>query len=103
MGHVSQKARRQILIKSKPVESQTSKFCFVNWKFHCIIFKVFVALILYKCKHGNYTTAFRAEKLPGLSSNGLDGEIIYLSLFAQAFENIEPNSVYFLWILILTA
>ena len=61
--------QRQIL-KSKPVpSSQTGQFCYVNWYFHCIIYKNIEILILNE-NTANIKQLFGPEKLSGLSRNG---------------------------------
>ena len=65
-------------LKSKPVEfitaqfcpsSQTGQFCFVNWYFHCIIFKVIDTLIL-NANTLSIKQLLRSETFSGLSRNG---------------------------------
>ena len=68
-GPIPFRIQRQIL-KSKPVpSSQTGQFCYVNWYFHCIIYKSIEILILNE-NTANIKQLFGPEKLSGLSRNG---------------------------------
>ena len=52
-------------MKSSTVpNSQTGQFCFVNWRFHCIIFKIIETLIL-NVNMASSKQLSRPEKLPG--------------------------------------
>ena len=79
LGPVSRKARELFwpegkfenlnLFNSTVPSSQTRQFCFVNWQFHCIIFKIIETLI-FNLNAANINQLFGPEKLPGLSRNG---------------------------------
>ena len=58
------------ILKSKPVpSSKPSQFCFVNWYFHCIIFKIIETLIL-NANTANVKQLLGPQKLLGISRNG---------------------------------
>ena len=56
----------QNLLNSSTIpSSQTGQFCFVNWYFYCIIFKIIETYGQLDCKHGKHKELFGSEKVIG--------------------------------------